>query len=589
MTSPSTENTAGLLIQENTNFTLENFEVEVLSYLSQTADVYYFKVNIRPSDDNTAAAKLGLMRVGSVEGALSRELQLRQALGDYKLIAELIARSEKESVTINLPSPQLSNSFQLRSDADITGEISVESADNSGNIQIELEFLEEEHYPTEARKLESSDRRLILLSYLPEPEQTLETWLTQEQTLETSLLLTSQICQLFRYTNERGWCFVDLLPQLIQVGTPIKFFDLTGAYPSGKALSSGLLGEYCAPELSGGNHSINELMSSYTIGALLYQSIHKQPPQSQHQINPEIKQIPRIYQLLTICLSPIPEDRFGLSQLLKLLVETRQSFSSSKIQWNVASRSTIGLSTSRLQNEDSYGVRQLQLSNSNTLILAVVADGMGGMNQGELASKLAVKTVLEEPIPAELTTSEKQAEWLVDLVQKANDSVSSQVKDGGTTLSLVLAIARNLTIAHVGDSRIYLLRKGEIRQLSQDHSLVAMLVANGQITPEESEEHPDRNILTKSLGSKRKLSDGYVQDLSCWGEGLSLTLEDKDILLLCSDGVWDLVRKEQLAETFKEFQSLQSNVDQIIALVLEKGAPDNATLLALECRVDRSY
>ncbi|MFM9160365.1 MAG: PP2C family protein-serine/threonine phosphatase, partial [Dolichospermum sp.] len=155
-------------------------------------------------------------------------------------------------------------------------------------------------------------------------------------------------------------------------------------------------------------------------------------------------------------------------------------------------------------------VRQQQLSNTETMILGVVADGMGGMSQGELASKIAVKTVLEKPIPNEFKTVEQRNEWLISLFEKANESVANQVRDGGTTLSVILAISKQLMIAHVGDSRIYLLRKGEIRQISEDHSYVALLVASGEITEAESLEHPDRNVLIKSIGSKRRLSDGYV-------------------------------------------------------------------------------
>lgn len=143
-----------------------------------------------------------------------------------------------------------------------------------------------------------------------------------------------------------------------------------------------------------------------------------------------------------------------------------------------------------------------------------------------------------------------------------------------------------LMVAHVGDSRIYLIRQGEIDQLSEDHSLVAMMVASGQITQEESLDHPDRNVLTKSLGSKRTLSDGYVQDLRRTKGELSMALEDGDILLLCSDGVWDLVSTEEIAQIFANSSFLQSALDATINQVLQKGASDNATLLALQCSIE---
>ncbi|NET58790.1 MAG: bifunctional protein-serine/threonine kinase/phosphatase [Symploca sp. SIO2E6] len=132
---------------------------------------------------------------------------------------------------------------------------------------------------------------------------------------------------------------------------------------------------------------------------------------------------------------------------------------------------------------------------------------------------------------------------------------------------MVFAVGRDLSIAHVGDSRIFLLRKGIICQLSEDHSMVAMLLASGEITYQESLNHPDRSILIKSLGSKKRLSAGYVQDLSSFGAELSLTLEDGDILLLCSDRVWDLVSANQLAEIIKTEGALPEN--RVIKYILQ--------------------
>ena len=654
--------TNALVIQEKTRFSIDNFQLEILSYLGQlTAGIHYFKVNIETDDrGSTESQKLGLLRVGSTEGGLKRELDVRELLIGYKMIGELLAQTIEDSVKVDLRSSALSyqqlepekpklkmdfdtlesfaneaepNSNEAASTAEdatnesrpqsedlgeiVTGDpetvffhqnTSLQPADSIKNpvslvgvpnfsenttdqTNAESEHLEEEYYPEVEMCADGSDRKLLVLTYLPEDNTTLQDWLGQDNSLETSLSITSQVCQFFRYIHQRGWCFIQILPQFIEVETPLKFFDLTGAYPLNEKLQSGLLENYCAPELAY-SHPIQEAMSSYTVGALLYHAIHKQPLSSDNQIDIKINPIPRIYQLLKIALSPLPEERFPLSQLVSLLVETRQSLQATKIHWNVASQSTTGLSTSRLQNEDSYGIRQLQLSNSETLILGVVADGMGGMSQGEVASKLAVQTVLEEPIPAEFNSIEQQSEWLVSLVQKANESVATNVRDGGTTLSITLAVGQDLAIAHVGDSRIYLLRQGEdIRQLSEDHSLVAMLVASGQITHEESLDHPDRNVLTKSIGSKRRLSDGYVQQLSRSGQNLSLPLENGDILLLCSDGVWDLVSNEEIAKIFTHHQTLQTAVDEVINCVLQRGAPDNATLLALElsCHLDNRY
>ncbi|MFM6530591.1 MAG: protein phosphatase 2C domain-containing protein [Dolichospermum sp.] len=607
MNSASKDPSNNLVIQKNNHLIIENYQIEILEYLGQfTTDIYYFQVNILPPENDNTSTKLGLLRIGSIESGLSREIQLREKLADYKLVAPLLGQTRIDSVIINPRSSASENSVHIQQQEYQEDELQVnipeqneenkdlstpESTETSNELDVETDYLEEKYYEEQEVISNSSTEKLLLLSYFPNEIKSLKTWLTAEHSLEESIFLATQVCQFLRYVHQQNWCLVSILPELIEMTTPIQFLDLTSAYPIGETLPSGLLGNYCAPELAYNKTPINELMSSYTVAALLYHAIHKQPLELTQSIDIKINPIPRIFQILKISLSPIPEERFPLSQLLANLVETRQAISTPKIHWQIASASTVGLSLKRLQNEDNYGVRQQQLSNTETMILGVVADGMGGMSQGELASKIAVKTVLEKPIPNEFKTVEQRNEWLISLFEKANESVANQVRDGGTTLSVILAISKQLMIAHVGDSRIYLLRKGEIRQISEDHSYVALLVASGEITEAESLEHPDRNVLIKSIGSKRRLSDGYVQTLKNTNQELSINLENGDILLLCSDGVWDLVPTNELAEIFGLYQNtpqdLQSGVNQTIAKVLERGASDNATLLALQCRMEK--
>ncbi len=623
----STSDNEQLIIRAKESLQIDKFQVEIIDHLGLlNADVHYFKVKLLSDDSDTISNKFGLLRVGFVEGSLNRELQLRQTLGSYGMVAELLAHTREESVLINPPSllnnvekdqeqqqeistteenPEsptntsadsdgcdntISNKEQEKNNKEGLNEQQPEAIQKAGiapDTEDNSDYLEEELHEEKDFFYNEPSEKILLLTQFPAENKTLEDWLKEPHSPEKYLSIAIQICQFFSYINQRKWCVVNLLPQLIEIGKPSKFFDLTTAYPIGEKPSSGLVGGYYAPELATA-HDVHESMASYVVGALLYQCFHQKLPPSNHEFNYEINPIPRIYQLLKICLSPIAEERFPLSQLLSLLVETRNLFRVKKIQWQVASQSTLGLSTSRLTNEDNYGLRQQQLSDSESLIMGVVADGMGGMAQGEIASQIAVKSVLEEPIPQEFLDEQSRADWLISLFKKANESIANTVKDGGTTLSLVMAIADRLMVAHVGDSRIYLIRQGEIKQLSEDHSLVAMMVASGQITQEESLEHPDRNVLTKSLGSKRRLSDGYVQDLKRTTDGLSMTLENDDILVLCSDGVWDLVSNKELTEIFISSQSLQSAVDKTINKVLEKGASDNATLLALQCKIQKA-
>jgi PPM family protein phosphatase len=322
------------------------------------------------------------------------------------------------------------------------------------------------------------------------------------------------------------------------------------------------------------------------VGALLYHSIHDRLPTIDEDFNLSIDPIPRLYQLLKISLSPVAEERFPLAQFRQLLLEARKEIDLPKIRWDVASNSTVGLALTRLQNEDNFAIRQQQLSSNETLVIGAVADGMGGMAQGEVASKIAVDTILGAAIPSQFKSSLDRNNWTIEIFQKANQGIGAVVNNGGTTLSVVMAINRDLTIGHVGDSRIYLIRQEKLEQLSQDHTYVSLLVNSGKITLEESKTHPDRNALVKSLGSKNRLSDGYVQTLVETTKNLTLTLEDRDILLLCSDGVWDLITTSELETIFTSINPLQVSVDSTIQKVIDRGASDNATLLALQIHVN---
>ena len=229
--------------------------------------------------------------------------------------------------------------------------------------------------------------------------------------------------------------------------------------------------------------------------------------------------------------------------------------------------------------------------------MGILADGMGGLEQGEVASQCAVQTLLTAPLPGEEVsqvqvgkTLDRWQGWLIEQIQDANQKIFRTIRNGGTTLSVVLGVADYLLIAHVGDSRIFLIRNGHICQLSEDHSLVQNLWVTGQISYAEMQDHPDRNVLLKSIGSRRLLKTD-IQTLQKFGAELSLPLQYGDILLLCSDGVWDLVPPDELCEIFapiahktdRSVTSLQPQIDQVLQRVIDRGAHDNATIMGLQC------
>ncbi|WP_009631890.1 protein phosphatase 2C domain-containing protein [Synechocystis sp. PCC 7509] len=608
-----------LIVQEDTCFQLNNFYLVVKTHLGKFADVDYYKVFIQKVGANTnpEVDNFGLLRIGDVNGGLSRELQLRHILEENSIIAKLLTFSIEEVelflniasedylktsfnppdiksieqtnfVVDDIPNPsnfamvveenQLFNNYNQLSTPDSYFDEEWESTENYDYLEDEV--VENTHSLTKSK--------LLLLSYLPLEGQTLDIWLQQKHSCEVSIKIINQICQLFQQIYQQGWCCFQVISPFIQVDSTIKFFDLTNVHLLGEQVAFGKQTDYCAPEV-GFNCPISEKTSAYIIGTLLYQSIYQQLPNSKLNFSSlDIPPIPGIYQIISLCLSVIVEDRIGLDQLTKTLSETHQTFSNRKVQWDVESYSTIGLSMQRLHNEDNYGVQQYSSSHEDT-ILAVLADGMGGLAQGEIASHLAVKTVIEAPIDCINESAERCNKWLVSVVEKANKCVYENVNNGGTTLSIVWANCRHLRIAHVGDSRIYLIRNNMICQLSEDHSLVAMLLAEGDITYEESYKHKQRNILTKCIGSKSNLSSNYVQTLENFGLELSIFLEQNDIIILCSDGVWDLVPQTELAKIFIEDQNLKVAVNNTIDLVLTRGARDNATIVAMKCNLSNQY
>jgi len=207
-------------------------------------------------------------------------------------------------------------------------------------------------------------------------------------------------------------------------------------------------------------------------------------------------------------------------------------------------------------------------------MLFAVADGMGGVSGGDFASRLSLQTIVEEyyarreaTIPSRLTESVGQANRRI--YQEAENH--PEYYGMGTTVSLVLVDGDHAYIAHVGDSRVYLLRKGEpIWQVTDDHSLVAEQVRNGYISEEEARTHSLKNLITRAVGTK----DSVNVDL------FAVQIKQGDTLLICSDGLSNVVDDEQLANAMSG-DSLQGAARVLVGRALEAGAPDNVTAVLM--------
>lgn len=211
--------------------------------------------------------------------------------------------------------------------------------------------------------------------------------------------------------------------------------------------------------------------------------------------------------------------------------------------------------------------------------LFVLTDGMGGHRSGEVASSLAARVTAHHIarrcyLPA-LVGEDRDAdqpaltEVLIEAVRVANGAVSQRVPGGGTTLTCALVLNSQAYIAHVGDTRAYLLSDDGLEQITHDHSLVERLVQTGQLTREDAATHPQRNVLYRSVGQNGRLDvDTHVRKIP-----------SGQYLLLCSDGLWDMVGAADITAVVKQSPSPQGACERLVAAANEAGGRDNVTLI----------
>jgi protein phosphatase len=227
----------------------------------------------------------------------------------------------------------------------------------------------------------------------------------------------------------------------------------------------------------------------------------------------------------------------------------------------------------RDMNQDFYYVS----SPDDALQLYIVADGMGGYKGGEIASKLAVESSRKYIINNFQTVENREdiLKLIRDAIEYANLNIyekSKEFKDlenMGTTIDICLVIANKVYIGHVGDSRVYRKRKDFFRKLTTDHSYVQKLVNDGTITKEEAYNHPKKNMLIKALGSPNLVNPdvmvkGFLKD---------------DILLMCSDGLTNMLKEEEIVEVINENPTKACN--KLVDMANERGGYDNITAVII--------
>jgi protein phosphatase len=216
----------------------------------------------------------------------------------------------------------------------------------------------------------------------------------------------------------------------------------------------------------------------------------------------------------------------------------------------------------RRRNEDSF---------VHDPPLFAVADGMGGAQAGEVASRLAAAAFREFHDADELDPEERVAA----IIQEANRRIYERAKSDaqasgmGTTITAALVAEDGVALGHVGDSRAYRLRDGQLEQLTEDHSLVADLVRSGRLTPDEADSHPQRSVITRALGTDPRVDvDTFTADVQAG-----------DVFLLCSDGLTTMVADEEITETVARASSLEQATRALVRAANKAGGEDNVTVV----------
>ena len=238
----------------------------------------------------------------------------------------------------------------------------------------------------------------------------------------------------------------------------------------------------------------------------------------------------------------------------------------------IVSKTDIG--RVRRSNQDSYLTGEL----SGSVALAVVCDGMGGANGGNVASAAAVKSISEHINASyrEGMSANSVRNMLMSAISAANSNVFDMAQADanllgmGTTVVVAIVIGKVAHIAHAGDSRAYIINKDSIEQITRDHSVVQSMVENGEITEEQAKVHPNRNVITRALGVDDRIDIDYNE----------VVLRDGDTIMICTDGLTNYVENEQILELSNSCKFYEYP-EKLIDMANDNGGGDNITVVMM--------
>jgi len=288
------------------------------------------------------------------------------------------------------------------------------------------------------------------------------------------------------------------------------------------------------------------------------------------------KAMPEPEPVVEVAPAPIPTPKRATPPAPKpILTRQRQALS-----YGIAS----DVGQMRNNNEDAcFGMQwhSITVDNRPDFGFFAVADGMGGHLDGERAAGIAVQTLASEmldkiyvPLLRNFNAGDSPTvlEALIAASEKANQAVIKRVPGGGTTLSAIAVIGNLAYLVHVGDSRAYLIHDDKIEQLTTDHTLVQRLIEMNELTPEEAENYPQKNVLYRAIGQNEELKL----------ERLVRALPPSGLVLICTDGLWDMVEDDTIKQVAMQAASPQEACDSLVKAANDRGGIDNISAIVFQ-------
>lgn len=459
----------------------------------------------------------------------------------------------------------------------------------------EFAILRSVSYPTVVKAVDifqENDRSYLIIEQLEGRD--LGFFLTREKvSVQQSCDWMIQLCQSISQLHRKKIVHLDLQPRYIVVTYDKQRVRLTG-FSRAQQLPvltpiSDITQGYSAPELyEDSEWDIDERADIYSLGVIWYQLLTGNDPTKQFitskfdfpELNYYLPNInPQLDRIVSTAIKKQPRHRFNSIDEMKIAILELMANSP------IHSGYCTDVGVVREANEDSYFVQEwnyVSQTSKNSYGIFIVADGMGGAKAGELASALATKetaNVINKHFEKLQEKEDIDVGNIFEIgIKKANSIIYNTAKRNpeysgmGTTITGVIIYKGQAYFGHVGDSRAYLINNDGIDKITRDHSLVGRLLELGQITEEEAEVHPQRNLIYRSLGSYPNVEVDLYQR----------QFRPGDRILLCSDGLLEHVKDDEIYQIVKESNNLTSACHHLINLANIRGGEDNTTIIIIE-------